>query len=352
MKKHDFIDWLRNRLSDVPREELDRICGFYANAIDERTEDGMTEEEAVHALGEPESLLREIRSSLPLKYREEPQFGASPQRGESFGTWDEPERKTPRKKLGGGWILLIVICVIAALSAAVMVPFGLLRSVGPVWSSPEPVYAEALPATPIEEPAYSLDRLGDITHITVTQQVGQLYICPSGDAHMEARLSGYAHLDNQVSEDALTLEVVQDDRLNNDVMLDLMLPNGSYVLDVEMDAGTVNLYGVIVSDLNVTVAAGDLYLGDLAAKESVTAKVNVGDMWASAVTAKGKVDLSVDTGDMDVTLAGFPADYAVDAKVELGRCDLPEDVDPNGTLPVTLRVDIGNLNLCYTYSED
>ena len=46
MNKYLFEDWLRNRLDDLPADELDRIVAFYLDAIDERMEDGMTEEEA------------------------------------------------------------------------------------------------------------------------------------------------------------------------------------------------------------------------------------------------------------------------------------------------------------------
>ena len=62
MTRFDFEDWLRHRLSDLPREELDRIAAFYMDAIEARMEDGMTEEEAIYALGEPEALLEAIRA--------------------------------------------------------------------------------------------------------------------------------------------------------------------------------------------------------------------------------------------------------------------------------------------------
>ena len=65
MTRYDFEDWLRHRLSDLPREELDRIAAFYMDAIEARMEDGMTEEEAIYDLGEPEALLEAIRADLP-----------------------------------------------------------------------------------------------------------------------------------------------------------------------------------------------------------------------------------------------------------------------------------------------
>lgn len=96
MNKHEFIAWLRSRLSDVPPQELDRVAGFYASAIDERVEDGMDEAEAIHALGEPEALLQEIRSTLPEPYRTEPRPAAA-----------QPAKK-PHKSM------LIAACVLIA----------------------------------------------------------------------------------------------------------------------------------------------------------------------------------------------------------------------------------------------
>ena len=41
MNQYLFEDWLRNRLDDLPPEELDRVVAFYLDAIAARMEDGM-----------------------------------------------------------------------------------------------------------------------------------------------------------------------------------------------------------------------------------------------------------------------------------------------------------------------
>ena len=53
MKKQDFTKWLRYKLYDLPTEELERILQYYSDAIADRMEDGMTEEEAVDAADVP-----------------------------------------------------------------------------------------------------------------------------------------------------------------------------------------------------------------------------------------------------------------------------------------------------------
>ena len=66
MNKTEFIAALRQRLSYLPPEEVNGPIGFYAECIDERLEDGMTEEEAVAALGSVEDAARTIEADLPL----------------------------------------------------------------------------------------------------------------------------------------------------------------------------------------------------------------------------------------------------------------------------------------------
>ena len=67
MKKQDFEKWLRYTLYDIPTEELERILQYYSDAIADRMEDGMTEEEAVAALGTREEILAACRMGLPTQ---------------------------------------------------------------------------------------------------------------------------------------------------------------------------------------------------------------------------------------------------------------------------------------------
>ena len=67
MKKQDFEKWLRYTLYAIPTEELERILQYYSDAIADRMEDGMTEEEAVAALGTREEILAACRMGLPTQ---------------------------------------------------------------------------------------------------------------------------------------------------------------------------------------------------------------------------------------------------------------------------------------------
>lgn len=55
MQKTEFLDRLRAALADLPAEELEKTLGYYAEMIEDRMEDGMDEEAAVAAMGDPEA---------------------------------------------------------------------------------------------------------------------------------------------------------------------------------------------------------------------------------------------------------------------------------------------------------
>ncbi len=66
MNKHQFLDSLRACLAGFPPEEAERTLAFYAESIDDRMEDGVSEWEAVAAMGSPEEIARELAGSLPF----------------------------------------------------------------------------------------------------------------------------------------------------------------------------------------------------------------------------------------------------------------------------------------------
>lgn len=66
MNKADFLAALWQRLSYLPEEELSGPFSFYTEAIEDRVEDGMTEDEAVEALGGVEGVARAIEMGMPL----------------------------------------------------------------------------------------------------------------------------------------------------------------------------------------------------------------------------------------------------------------------------------------------
>ena len=67
MLKAEFLCILRMKLVGLPEQEvMDRII-FYSEMIDDRMDDGLTEEEAVGAVGDVDAVVNQIISDIPLK---------------------------------------------------------------------------------------------------------------------------------------------------------------------------------------------------------------------------------------------------------------------------------------------
>lgn len=65
MTKEQFLQQLRQRLAGLPEEDLQKQLQYYSEMIDDRMEDGMTEEEAVAGIELPEPLPKK-RKVLPV----------------------------------------------------------------------------------------------------------------------------------------------------------------------------------------------------------------------------------------------------------------------------------------------
>ena len=66
MNKQQFLDELKSRLNGLPKEDLDERLLFYGEMIDDRLEDGLTEEEAVAGIGSVDEIVEQILGEVPL----------------------------------------------------------------------------------------------------------------------------------------------------------------------------------------------------------------------------------------------------------------------------------------------
>ena len=65
MNKTEFLDALRHALGKLPSNEVEQSIAFYAEMIDDRIEDGMSEQEAVAALGSVHAIAAQIVAETP-----------------------------------------------------------------------------------------------------------------------------------------------------------------------------------------------------------------------------------------------------------------------------------------------
>ena len=90
MSKHEFLTQLRKGLSGLPQDEVEERLTFYREMIDDRMEEGLSEEDAVCAIGNLDELISQIIADIPI-------------------TKLVKEKITPKKKLQAWEILLLVL---------------------------------------------------------------------------------------------------------------------------------------------------------------------------------------------------------------------------------------------------
>lgn len=115
MTKIQFMLTLNEKLSDIPKKEIEERLTFYSEMIDDRIEEGLTEEEAVSAIGDVD----EIANGIMLEM--------SQSKAESG---NNPEA-TPKRKLAGWAIALLILGIpvwVPLISAAFVVGLSLYVS--------------------------------------------------------------------------------------------------------------------------------------------------------------------------------------------------------------------------------
>ena len=65
MKKQEFLDRLKASLWSMPEADQQRSVDYYTEMIDDRMEDGLSEEEAVAAIGELDEIVKQILTESP-----------------------------------------------------------------------------------------------------------------------------------------------------------------------------------------------------------------------------------------------------------------------------------------------
>jgi len=65
MSKQEFLEQLRKGLADLPREDIKERLTFYSEMIDDRMEEGITEEDAVSRIGPVDTIISQIKADIP-----------------------------------------------------------------------------------------------------------------------------------------------------------------------------------------------------------------------------------------------------------------------------------------------
>ena len=66
MNKKEFLSELKTKLSGLPQIDIDERLGFYSEIIDDRVEEGLSEEDAVSGIGSVDDVVSQILGEFPL----------------------------------------------------------------------------------------------------------------------------------------------------------------------------------------------------------------------------------------------------------------------------------------------
>lgn len=310
MTKYEFDHWLRYRLSDLPPQEVERISVFYQDAIADRMEDGMTEDEAIYALGEPEGLLEDIRASIPVfeAYEEAQQAAREPK-----------SRRTPLLAIG-----LIVAALCAVIPVVLLFVFNLDTGTHTIYTD-TPVMLEPTDHVPIVEDAVAehVFRMDAVDKIAIVVDSAPLIAEPSPDEHLHIHAAPSCYT-IRFSEGAVYVERNPNDTYA-DQTLRLQIPADAhdYHLTVDMKVGDVELFELVPRSLQVILETGNIWLRGVSAREGLELRTELGGIYG--------------------TLRGAAADYTVAASVEMGTGNL---VNSNaGPIRLWVSVELGDIDV-------
>lgn len=87
MKKEEFLEELADGLRGLPDAEVKKACSFYYEAILDRMEDGMSEEEAVASLGPLWEIIEETKSNTDIPTIITQKIKESREKASNKGLW-------------------------------------------------------------------------------------------------------------------------------------------------------------------------------------------------------------------------------------------------------------------------
>ena len=122
MTKLKFLLSLQERLTGLPRHEVEERLNFYSEMIDDRMEEGLSEEDAVAAIGSVDQIAAQIVADVPL-------------------TKIAVEKIRPKREIKAWEIVLLVLgspvwlsLLVAAAAVGLSLYVSLWAVVGSLWS--------------------------------------------------------------------------------------------------------------------------------------------------------------------------------------------------------------------------
>ena len=135
MRKQEFLDKLRGRLWAMPEADKQGSVDYYAEMIDDRMEDGLSEEEAVAAIGDMDEIVQQILTETPSP----PAVVQQKQEKQTV----QPKQEKQKRQLKPWMIVLLVLGAPLWISLVAGVGAGVFGIYVGLWSVVIALYATA-----------------------------------------------------------------------------------------------------------------------------------------------------------------------------------------------------------------
>ena len=348
MTKKDFLNALVAALSRAMTiQEMTEIRDYCAEQIDDRIEEGMSEAEAVAALGDPEALaarlIEENSGVRPVPRQTGADTVSISERitrvsldmiasDVTVSVQPLPEGQTARLKLPGKirWSLTDGLLRIEELETE----GGLfLRRIKPQELTLASVELEALQAQL---------RGGDLTLRGVAAGTIEAESA-SGDIDVETvTVAGMLSLQSRSGDVSLCrsrANAVVLKALSGDVRAETLTVDEA--LRIETRSGDVDLRKLAGQSVDVCATSGDIAVSDTALDGELAVETSSGDIDLHGVRA-GSLALSTRSGDIDGELLEAEGSYRFEARTVSGDLDIPST---EGARPVRVESTSGDIRL-------
>ncbi len=407
MKKAEFLALLRERLADFSNEDAEKSAAFYSEMIDDRMEEGMTEEEAVAALVNLDDIVRSIRQE---SHRDGENQRHTQRREEERTSEERPISGERSRHLSVAGIIGIIIGIIAILIAVTILLFTTVRrngqgstqnvsqSVQPVdgnssvQQNPQQTGNSSAQQNPQQtgnssaqqnqgtvsagftQQEYSLD-MASVQQLYVSSLIDEIRIVPGDGTQLRAvywqsselwyetrQENGALYIEQKSSQEQISRRGRDDD----DYKIWIYLPQGATTLNVSTTGGEIEITNLNLPGTTILSSTnGDIDLKNCMGSDvQITSTTGDIDVEASVINnlqvnnTAGSIDLEMEaqaaaivnaSGEVEVKLLGSGADYTVQTQTTTGRAMAGSGT---GSRVISITTESGKIEYEFIYGWD
>ncbi len=282
MNKNEFISTLKKRLDGVPIEDINKSVDYYSEMIEERREEGMSEEEAVEALGNIEDIISQILS-------------------EAFLPKQAEEKEKPECELTGNKQSAKKITVIAA---AVIMAAGLFCCIVLLT-----INNFDMNTIKWETNTYVVEE--EFKNISINGEEAEISLAPSEDDSCKVVCTESERVYNviEVRDETLAIERVNERKWNryigvfaDEIKLTVYLPKAEYEkLTINNSSGGMELEKCDAGNLKLEATSGNIE-GTLLSEKTFLADATSGNVEVPRTTTGGRCEVATSSGDIFMSI--------------------------------------------------